>query len=659
MDHQHLNHSLITLRKKFWVSVLLTIPVTIYSPNIQGWLGFVPPNFMGSDFIPFIFSTIIFFYGGLIFIKGALDEIKTKRPGMMILVSLAIITALLYSIATMLFISGDSFFWELSTLIDIMLLGHWLEMASINKAESSLNAIKQLLPNKAEKLVKGVPTQVLLVDLKVGDLILVRPGSIISVDGIVIEGSSSVNEAIITGESQLVSKSIGNNVIAGTINQEGVLTVKIIKIGEGTFLSEITRLITEAQNSKSNIQLLADKAAFILTIFSIVVAVITFICWSILQNAGFALERSVAVLIIACPHALGLAIPLVVSISTTLAARNGLLIRRRSALESARNINIILFDKTGTLTKGELEVTDIWVDEGYDEKIILNIIASLEQNSEHSIGKSIVKYANQHNISLDKIQDFTNMSGSGVKGTLHQSERYIIASRRYVAENNVTIQDELSKNINQEINKGKTGVYLISDNKVIGIIAMADIVRDEAKSAIAMLKKLGIKTAMITGDNIDVARHITDQIGINEFFAGMSPNDKVNKIKELQKSGLRVAMVGDGVNDAPVLSQADIGIAIGSGTNIAIESADIILTKSNLYDVIKIIKLSKATYTKMWQNLIWATGYNIIAIPLAAGVLFGFGIILNPTIGAILMSISTIIVVLNAQLLRRVKLLIY
>jgi Cu2+-exporting ATPase len=656
-DHdKHAGHSVAMFKDKFWLSLLLTLPVLAYSEMIQHWFSFTPPTFPGSQYVPFVFSTIIFFYGGLVFIKSAWGELKAKLPGMMTLISLAIITAYVYSVATQFFIKGDGFFWELATLVTIMLLGHWLEMASVAKAENALDAISKLLPDKAEKLVNGKPKQVLVSELKVGDLVLIRPGSSIPVDGVIVDGSSAVDEAAITGESKPVSKTTNDEVIAGTGNQDGSLTVKVTKIGQDTALAGIMRLVAEAQSSKSNVQILADKAAFYLTIIAIATSIATFIFWLIAKDASFALERSVTVLIIACPHALGLAIPLVVSISTALSAKNGLLVRKRLALEAARKLDWVLFDKTGTLTKGEHGVTDVWATKGYTEEDVLHLTASLEQNSEHIVGKGIVKKAEEQHVHLDKVANFKALLGLGVQGTLHGSEVYIAASYRYIEENKLIVPTEIAKMVKQAAKEGKTEVYLIANKKVVGALGLADIVREQSKQTIATLKSMGIKTAMITGDSDEVAAYVSKQLGLDQYFAEVKPEDKAAKVKELQKNGQKVAMVGDGINDAPALTQADIGIAIGAGTDVAIKSADIILVKSDPQDVVKVINLSKATYRKMLQNLGWATGYNVFAIPLAAGVLYGAGIVLAPALGAVLMSVSTVVVAFNAQLLRRTKL---
>lgn len=657
-EHQehdkHAGHSVKMFKDKFWLSFILTIPVLAYSEMIQHWLNFTPPAFPGSQYVPFVLSTVIFFYGGMVFIKGAWSELKAKLPGMMTLISLAIITAYVYSVATQFWLSGEGFFWELATLVTIMLLGHWLEMASVAKAEGALDAISKLLPDKAEKLINGKPKQVLVSELKVGDLVLIRPGSRIPVDGVITEGKSSLDEAAITGESKPVSKSINDEVVAGTGNQDGSLTVKVTKIGQDTALAGIMRLVAEAQSSKSNVQVLADKAAFALTIIAIATAIITFIYWVFAKDTAFALERSVTVLIIACPHALGLAIPLVVSISTAISARSGLLVRKRLALETARNLDWVLFDKTGTLTKGEHGVTDIWATKGYTQEDILHLTASLEQNSEHIVGKGIVSEAAKKHVHLDKVEDFAALPGLGVKGKLHGKDNFIAASYRYIKENKLKVPDDIERYSKQAAKDGKTEVYLIEDNKVVvGAIALADVIREQSKQTIAALKAEGVRTAMVTGDSQDVAAYVAKQLGLDHYFAEVRPEDKATKVKELQQTGSKVAFVGDGINDAPALTTADIGMAIGAGTDVAIKSADIILVKSDPRDVIRVIHLSKATYRKMVQNLTWATGYNVVAIPLAAGVLYGSGIVLSPAVGAVLMSLSTVIVAINAQLLRR------
>lgn len=649
---EHAGHSVAMFRDKFWWSVALTIPVVVYSEMIQQWLHFTPPAFFGSQFIPFIFSTVLMVYAGSVFIKGAFYELKSKQPGMMTLIAMAISVAYIYSTVALFSPGQTGFFWELATLITIMILGHWLEMASIQKAESALDAIAQLLPDTAEKLVDGTPQKIKVSQLKVGDRVLVRPGSNVPADGQVIDGESSVNEAAITGESKPVSKQMGDEVVAGTINQDGSLTVKVTKIGEDTALAGIMRLVQEAQASKSHGQVLADKAAFALTIVALSAGLITFITWLFFADISFAVQRAVTVMIIACPHALGLAIPLVVAISTALSARNGLLVRKRMALESARSIDWVLFDKTGTLTKGEHGVTDIWPAEGYEKDTILNLAASLEQPSEHIIGKGIVAAAKEQK--LRAVKNFQALAGKGVRGAI-DGVMYIAASRSYLNEEGISLPPELEKHANSARETGNSEVFLVKDGGVIGVLALADQIREESYTAIANLKEKGIKTAMITGDSEAVAAYVAGELGIDQYFAEVRPEAKASKVKELQEQG-SVAMVGDGINDAPALAQATIGIAIGSGTDVAIKSADIILTRSDPRDVVKVIALSQATWRKMVQNLAWATGYNVIAIPLAAGVLASAGIILSPAVGAVFMSLSTIVVAINAQLLRKVQL---
>ncbi|MEO8065811.1 MAG: copper-translocating P-type ATPase [Candidatus Doudnabacteria bacterium] len=641
MEHQHSSdhthskhegHSPEMFRDKFWWSLILTLPVLLYSNSIQSWLHFSMPTFPGSNLIPLIFGSILFFYSGTVFIKGAIAEIRNRQPGMMFLVTEAIIVAYGYSLVTTLFIGGGEFFWELSTLITIMIFGHWMEMRSVMNAQGALNELAKLLPDEAE-LADG--TIVPVSKLKTQDEVLVRPGAKVPADGIVVEGESNVNESMITGESKPVHKSASTQVIAGTINGTGSLKIKVNRVGEHSTLAGIMRLVADAQASKSKAQILADKAAFYLTIIATVSGIITLIAWLFFgRGAGFAFERAVTVLVIACPHALGLAIPLVTAISTSLAARNGLLVRQRMALESARNIDVVLFDKTGTLTRGEHGVVDVIPVRG-SEQDLLRIAAAVEMNSEHPIALAIVKKAKELGISFPPAQNFQAMPGLGVRAEL-DGKKYFVG--RSESKNN---------------SGGKTEIAILEDDKIIGKITVADLIRIESKQAVDQLKRMGIRVAMLTGDSQAVADYVASLLGIEEVFAQVLPENKVDKVKQLQKDGSKVAMVGDGVNDAPALTTADIGIAIGAGTDVAIESAGIILAKSDPRDVVKVIKLSKATYSKMRQNLIWATGYNVLAIPLAAGL---FGIILPAAIGALLMSVSTIVVALNAQLLRNLDL---
>ncbi len=648
---KHAGHSPNMFRDRFWLSLILTIPVILYSHMIQEWLHFSMPEFPGSNWIPFVLGTAIFIYGGTVFLKSAWGELRARQPGMMTLISLAILSAYIYSIATTFFITGTEFFWELATLIVVMLFGHWMEMRSVTNAQGALKELAKLLPDTAELLDgKLVPVS----ELKVGDVVLVRPGAKVPADGEVIEGKSDVNEAMLTGESRPVDKTTTSAVIAGTINGSGSLKVKVTQVGESTALAGIMRLVAEAQSSKSRAQILADRAAFYLTIIAVLAGIGTLIGWLVLgQSLSFTIERVVTVLVIACPHALGLAIPLVTSISTTLGARNGLLVKQRMALESARNIDTVLFDKTGTLTKGEQSVVNVWPVGNYKIDDILHLAASVEQTSEHSLGKAIVVVASEKHIHFDKPEQFKALAGHGVEAMLHGKNIVSVGGPRLLQLKQLSIPQTLQSNVSQANTDGKTVIYVIEDNSVIGAITIADVIREESKQAVEQLKAQGLKVAMITGDSKGVAAYVAKELGLDEYFAEVLPEHKADKVRELQQRGNKVAMVGDGVNDAPALTQADIGIAIGAGTDVAIESAGIVLVKSDPRDVVKIFKLSKATYSKMVQNLIWATGYNVVAIPLAAGL---FGIILPAAVGALLMSASTVIVAANAQLLRKLKL---
>ncbi len=654
MHDKHAGHSPNMFRDRFWLSLVLTIPVILYSHMLQEWLHFAMPTFAGSEWLPFVLGTIIFFYGGTVFLKSAWGELKAKQPGMMTLISLAILSAYIYSVATTFFISGTEFFWELATLIVVMLFGHWMEMRSVTNAQGALKELAKLLPDTAE-LADG--KQVAVSELKVGDVVLVRPGAKVPADGKVVDGGSDVNEAMITGESKPVKKSKDSKVIAGTVNGTGSLKIAVTHIGESTALAGIMRLVAEAQNSRSRAQILADKAAFYLTIVAILAGIATMIGWLVAgESLSFTMERVVTVLVIACPHALGLAVPLVTSISTTLGARNGLLVKQRMALESARNIDTVLFDKTGTLTKGEQAVVDVWPANNQKENTVLHLAASVEQTSEHSLGLAIVNAAKAKNIGFDNPEQFKAIAGHGVEALLHGKNIVSVGGPRLLVAKKVTIPLELKTKVEQANTDGKTVIYVLEDNAIIGAITIADVIREESKQAVSKLKAEGIKVAMITGDSKGVAAYVAHELGLDEYFAEVLPEHKADKVKELQKDGRKVAMVGDGINDAPALTQADLGIAIGAGTDVAIESAGIVLIKNNPLDIPKIIKLSKATYRKMLQNLFWATGYNIVAIPLAAGVLAGIGIILPPAIGALLMSASTVIVAANAQLLRKLEL---
>ncbi|HLO28768.1 MAG TPA: copper-translocating P-type ATPase [Anaerolineales bacterium] len=644
-------------RKRFWISLLLSIPVLLYTPMLQMWLGFEMPQFAGSQWLPPLFSVIVFLYGGVPFIQMAVPEIRNRQPGMMLLISLAISVSFIYSLAATFVNLGEGFFWELVTLIDVMLLGHWIEMRSVRQASGALDALAQLMPDTAEHIMPDGSTHTMPVSaLKAGDLVLVRPGASVPADGVVEDGQSDVDEAMITGESRPVKKTVGAKVIAGTINGDSSLRVRVSATGEQTALAGIMRLVKEAQQSKSRTQILADKAAGWLFYLAIGVALLTAILWTLSIGFDlFTLQRVVAVLVIACPHALGLAIPLVVAISTTSAAQNGILVRNRLALEMAREVDVIIFDKTGTLTKGEQGVIAIRPANGADENKVLAQAAALEGDSEHIIARAIQKAAQDKKLPLPKVSGFEALKGRGVHARVNGTEAWV-GGPRMLESLNISPDKDIADFTASAGAKGQTVVYLLEDKKVSAAIALADVIRPESYEAVKRLRALNVQVAMLTGDSQDVAKAVADELGIDLYFAEVLPEHKDQKVVELQKQGKRVAMVGDGVNDAPALARADVGIAIGSGTDVAVESAGIILVKNNPLDVVKIFKLSRASYQKMIQNLIWASGYNVVALPLAAGVLASAGILLSPAVGALLMSLSTVIVALNAQLLRRLDL---
>ncbi len=648
--HNHHKHMVADFRKRFIVSVIITIPVLLLSPLIQGFLNIEEAmKFPGDIYVLFALSSIIFFYGGWPFLKGLYNELKSKQPGMMTLIGIAITVAYIYSSAVVFGLTGKVFFWELATLIVIMLLGHWIEMRSVMGASSALNELARLMPKDAHKISSGNnTTDVPLEELKKGDKILVKPGEKFPADGVIINGETSVNEAMLTGESTAVVKKKGIQVIGGSVNGDGSVTVEVKKTGKDSFLSGVIKLVEEAQQSKSRTQDLANRASFWLTIIGISAGVITLFVWLVLidKNFVFSLERSVTVMVITCPHALGLAVPLVVAVSTALSARKGLLIRDRAAFERARNIDAIIFDKTGTLTKGEFGVTEtISLSDDIGKEELLKYAAALESQSSHPIARAIARASDDKY----KVSNFKSITGKGAEGFVNGKQVKIV-SPGYLKENNIIIKG--NEEIDRVSSQGKTVVYILINENLMGAIALADIIREESKEAIKRLKGLGIKPMMLTGDNRHVAKWVAEEVGIEEYFAEVLPEDKSGKIKEIQSRGLVVAMTGDGVNDAPALAQADIGIAIGAGTDVAIETADIILVKSNPLDAVSILDLSKATYRKMLQNLGWATGYNVFAIPLAAGVLFPLGIVLSPAAGAALMSLSTVIVAINARFLR-------
>lgn len=641
-------------RKRFWISLLLSIPVLLLNQTIQQLLGFTMPAFPGSQWIEPVFSVIVFLYGGLPFLQMAVPELRNRQPGMMTLISLAISVAFIYSLAAMLLPGGMGFFWELVTLIDIMLLGHWLEMRSVRQASGALNELARLMPDTAERLrPDGSVEQVPASSLRTGEVVLVRPGASIPADGKVDQGESDVNEAMITGESRPVKKAPGDNVIAGTINGEGSLRVQVTATGEQTALAGIMRLVREAQQSKSRTQMLADKAAGWLFYIALGVAMITAIAWII--ATGFNVEvisRVATVLVIACPHALGLAIPLVVAITTAMGAQNGILVRNRLALEEAREIDTVIFDKTGTLTKGEFGVVALASMDGWDENKALQLAAAVEGDSEHTIARGIRQSAKAKQLQLPQVSGFEALKGRGARAQWDGKTVYI-GGPRLIESLGARLPEALSHFERDASLKGQSVVHIIVDNQPVASLALADVIRSESKEAVQKLHALGVQVAMLTGDSQAVAKAVADELGIDTYFAEVLPENKDQKVVELQRQGKKVAMVGDGVNDAPALTRADVGIAIGSGTDVAVESAGIILVKSNPLDVVKIIQLSRASYRKMVQNLAWATGYNIIALPLAAGILAPWGILLSPAVGAVLMSLSTVIVAINAQLLRR------
>ncbi len=646
---EHHKHMVEDFRKRFWISMILTVPILALSPMIQKFIGLEGIAFKGSNYILLLFSTVLFFYGGKPFLIGLVDEFRRHVPGMMTLIAVAITVAFAYSVVVVFGLQGKLLFWELATLIDIMLLGHWIEMKSVMGASRALEELVKLMPSEAHRLMDdGSVEDIPVMKLEVGNRFLVRPGEKFPADGKVVDGHTSVNESLLTGESKPVHKIKGDNVIGGSLNGEGTVTVLVEKIGEDTFLSQVVRLVSQAQASKSRTQDFANRAAFWLTVISISVGVLTLVMWLIYgPNLSYAIERMVTVMVITCPHALGLAIPLVVAVSTSIAARNGLLLRNRAAFEQARNVDAIVFDKTGTLTEGHFGVQDVIMFSDVDANAILKLAASLENKSEHPIAGGILREAKERNLKIIDADEFEVLRGTGVRGQVDGND-VMVVSPGYLEENLISYSRHL---LDEHYAKGYTVVFVIVNNKVLGAISLGDTVRAEAKEAIDALHLLGIKCIMMTGDNGAVAKAVSEELGLDEYFAEVLPGEKAEKIRELQARGLRVAMTGDGVNDAPALATADVGIAIGAGTDVAVETADIVLVRSNPKDVVAIISLAKATYRKMVQNLFWATGYNLIAIPLAAGVLVKQGIVLSPAAGAVLMSLSTVIVAVNARFL--------
>jgi Cu2+-exporting ATPase len=642
-------------RDKFWLTLLLTVPTMFWSGTFGHWFGYRAPSFAGSAYIPAIFGTAVYLYGGWPFLQGAYRELRDRLPGMMTLISMAITVAFLYSLlVTARIVAGTDLWWELSTLVTIMLLGHWIEMRSVMQASGAIRELAKLLPDTALRLdPAGQVSEVPVAQLQVGNLVLIKPGASVPADGVVREGTSTVNESMITGESVPVEKSPGDRVIAGTVNANGSLRVEVTGTGERTALAGIMRLVEQAQSSRSRAQALADRAAFLLTIIAIASAVLTAVVWLVLRRPwDFTMERVVTVLVIACPHALGLAIPLVIAISTTLGARHGLLVRDRRGLEEARNLNAVFFDKTGTLTRGQFRVVEITTTEGLSQENALALAAAAEGDSEHTIAQGILKSAQERRLSIPSAEQFEAIPGEGVRATVG-GRKLLIGGPALLQKIGAEPEPALRTAIDHAASRGQAAIALVEGTKPLAVFAVADAVRPESRDAVDRLHAQGIQVIMMTGDTQAVAKAVAEELNIDVVYAGVLPEQKSSNIKKVQQQGKRVAMVGDGVNDAPALLTADVGIAIGAGTNVAVEAGDIVLVRSDPRDVPGIIDLSKATYRKMIQNLWWAAGYNFAAIPLAAGVLAPWGLVLHPAVGAILMSASTVIVAVNAQLLRR------
>jgi P-type Cu2+ transporter len=652
---RHSGHSVAMFRDKFWWSFALTVPTVIWSPEVQHWLGFTAPPFPGSRFLPAILGTIVFVYGGVVFVRGAHGELADRKPGMMTLISLAIIVAFATSLAATFGLFEIDVWWELASLITIMVLGHWLEMRAISQARGAINALAALLPDTAER-VTGLEVQTVpLAELNVGDIVLVRPGTRVPADGVVVEGTADVDESMMTGESKAVSKAPGAPAIAGTVASGGSLRVRITAVGEQTALSGIMRLVATAQASSSRTQVLADRAAAILFYVAVASGAITFTYWWFSGSKEHALVRTATVLIIACPHALGLAIPLVIAISTSLGAQNGLLVKDRLALERARKLDMVIFDKTGTLTRGSPALAGIAVVAGTPASQLIALAAAVEINSEHPLAKAIVQEAKHRGIPQLQAGEFEALAGRGAQAIV-EGKSIVVGGARLLTETKATVPPEVEKSTSAWASEGKTVLYVLAGRQLLGALAAEDEIRPESIEAVTELHRLGIRVAMITGDSKAVADSVARRIGIDEVAAEVLPAGKASAVRRFQTGGKRVAMVGDGVNDAPALATADVGIAIGAGTDVAIESAGIVLVRSDPRDVVGAIELSRATYRKMIQNLIWATAYNLVAIPVAGGLFVRWGFDLPMSVGAVAMSASTIIVAANAQLLRRLKL---
>ena len=652
---RHEGHSVAMFRDKFWLSLALTIPVVLLSHDIQAWFGYEIPMFPGIEYLAAILGTVIFFYGGLVFLRGAQGELADRQPGMMTLISLAIVVAFVTSWAGTLGLFEVEIWWELSTLITIMLLGHWLEMRSIAQARGALAALAELLPDEAERVTDGGTENVPLAELRENDVVLVRPGARVPADGVVAEGQADVDESMITGESRAVPKEPGDRVVAGTVAAGGSLRIRVTAVGEQTALSGIMRMVAAAQASASRAQALADRAAALLFYVALAAGVITLVVWIALGDTEGALIRTATVLVIACPHALGLAIPLVIAISTSLGARNGLLVKDRLSLERARELDMVIFDKTGTLTKGEPVLANVAASPGVDEAEFLALAASVEADSEHPLARAVVAGARQRGAEPRPAESFEALAGRGARASIGGRAIHV-GGPRLLSDLGTEVPDELEAETGAWSAAGATVLYAIADGDVIGALAVEDEIRPESREAIDRLHAMNVKVAMITGDSQAVADSVARRLGIDEVAAQVLPADKADAVRRFQQGGRRVAMVGDGVNDAPALATADVGIAIGAGTDVAVESAGIVLVRSDPRDVVGAIELSRASYRKMIQNLVWATGYNVLAIPIAAGLLVPLGLDLPMAVAAIAMSASTIIVAANAQLLRRLRL---
>lgn len=650
-DHSHM---VADFRRRFWVSLVLSVPTLLLAPLIQEQLGVEESwNFPGDKYVQWVFATVVFFYGGWPFLTGIVSETRSRTPGMMTLIAVAITTAYVYSTAVTFGVQGDSFFWETATLIGVMLLGHWLEMRSIMGASRALEALVSLMPSEAHRMGDGgVIVDVPVSELRPGDGVSVRPGERVPTDGVVVDGRTSVNESMLTGESLPVEKSAGLQVIGGSVNGVGAITFEVQRTGEETYLAEVIELVCQAQESRSRTQRLADRAALWLSLIGITAGAGTLAGWlGVSETANFAFQRAVTVVVITCPHALGLAIPLAVSVSTSIAARNGLLIRDRAGFERARAIDAVVFDKTGTLTEGRFGVSAVVPLGGRMEEEILSLAAGLESQSEHPIARGIVAAAEERGVDAVPVRDFRAIPGQGASGVVDGQDVKIV-SPGYLRELGLTAD---SDRVDALVDARNTVVYLLVGDSLEGAVSLGDIVREESRTAVNELREMGIRVMMLTGDSEGVARSVADELGLDDFFAEVLPHEKADRVREIKQRGLTVAMVGDGVNDAPALAEADVGIAIGAGTDVATESADVVLVRSDPRDVTTIVRLARATYRKMLQNLWWATGYNVVAIPLAAGAQFTVGFVMPPAVGAALMSASTVIVAINAQLLRRAE----